>query len=379
MEKENYVQMLPLPHDLETKAVLRQLSRSHRNLAELKGVASTMPNERILLSTLVLQEAKDSSDIENIVTTHDELYKAGLGLNCLVDASAKEVWAYREAVERGFAIVREKGLLANRVIIDVQSTLVGNSAGFRKMPGTKLKRTDGKVVYMPPQDGAVVLDLMQNLEQFINDEAMSPLDPLVKMAIIHHQFESIHPFYDGNGRTGRIVNVLYLVKSGLLDLPILYLSRFITRHKAEYYHLLQSVREKQPDNAEEWEAWVLFMLKGVEVTSAETIRLVKGISSLMDEYKSALRPLFQKQYRRELLNNLFFHPYTKIEFVMRDLMLQRRAATRYLNVIVDAGLLSKEKIGRTNYYINWRLVSLFANCNSNNDDIPPIETIIDAH
>lgn len=375
--KENYmIPLLPLNFDLESKIVLKQLNKSHRRLAELKGIARTIPNERILISTLTLQEAKDSSEVENIVTTQDDLYKAELNLQQnIINASAKEVLAYREAIEKGFSLVRENKLLTNNVIKQIQLELEQNSAGFRTVPGTKLKRNDGEVVYTPPQDGNQILSYMQNLERFINDEDMSDLDPLIKMAIIHHQFESIHPFYDGNGRTGRIINVLYLVISGLLDLPILYLSRYITHHKAEYYYLIQAIREKGEDNAVEWENWILFILKGVEETAIETIRLVKGISDLMNQYKAILRPLFEKQYKHELLNNLFFHPYTKIEYMERDMMVERRTASKYLDKIVKAGLLHKEKIGNSNYYINIGLVHLFMNHSESASETPTIESI----
>jgi len=362
MNKPYHIPTLPLPYDLETKEILKQLTRSHRKLAELKGVALTIPNERILISTLTLQEAKDSSEVENIVTTQDDLYKADLNVKqSIINASTKEVLAYRQAIEKGFELVRGRRLLTNNIIKQIQAELEHNRAGFRTAPGTKLERSDGKVVYTPPQDGAEIIEYMQNLETFINDETMSELDPLIKMAIIHHQFESIHPFYDGNGRTGRIVNILYLVTTGLLDLPILYLSRYITHNKGEYYGLLQAIRDKGTDNAQEWVDWILFVLKGIEETATETIRLVKGISDLMNQYKTILRPLFDKQYKHELLNNLFFHPYTKIEFMERDMMVERRTAFRYLNMIVDAGLLHKEKIGKVNYYINTGLINLFLN------------------
>lgn len=227
----------------------------------------------------------------------------------------------------------------------IQAELEQNNAGFRTVPGTNLKRNDGEIVYTPPLDSIQIMYYMENLERFINDELISDLDPLIKMAIIHHQFESIHPFYDGNGRTGRIINVLYLVTSGLLDLPILYLSRYITHNKAEYYYLIQAIRDKGENNIEEWENWILFILKGVEETALETIRLVKGISDLMSQYKIVLRKLFEKQYKHELLNNLFFHPYTKIEYMERDMMVERRTAAKYLDKMVNAGLLHKEKIG----------------------------------
>ena len=202
------------------------------------------------------------------------------------------------------------------------------------------------------------------------------------MAIIHHQFESIHPFYDGNGRTGRIVNVLYLVTSGLLDLPILYLSRYITHNKGDYYRLIQAIRDKEEDNAKEWEEWILFILKGIEETAEETIRLIKAIAEMMTRYKNILRPLFGKTYKHELINNLFFHPYTKVEFVERDMQVQRKAATKYLGMIVGAGLLEKVRVGKSNFYINTELMRLFADISAKGSSASPlpIESILpDSH
>ena len=358
----NYsIPKLPLHIDLETKAILKQLNLANKQLAELKGVAQTIPNETILINSLTLQEAKDSSEVENIVTTHDELYRADLDIHkAIISASTKEVLNYRHAIQTGFTLIRKNKLLTNNVIKNIQQILEENSAGFRAVPGTMLKNSKGEIIYTPPQDKQIVEQTMENLEQYINDSSMSDIDPLIKMAIIHHQFESIHPFYDGNGRTGRIISILYLVANDLLDLPILYLSRFITHNKGEYYRLLQDVREVE-DNAPQWEAWILVMLKGVEETAKETIRLVKGIAFLMNEYKQILRPLFAKQYRHELLNNLFFHPYTKIDFVQRDMMVQRKAAAKYLDMNVASGLMEKIKIGRTNYYMNTKLIELFVN------------------
>ena len=351
---------LPLPYDLETKAVMRQLNSANRKLAELKGVALTIPNENILISTLTLQEAKDSSEVENIVTTQDELYKADLDLRgSIIKAAEKEVMNYRSALISGFQQVKTHHILTLNAIKEIQQSLENNNAGFRTVPGTNLKNNSGETVYTPPQDGAEIERLMSNLEMFINDNDICDTDPLIKMAIVHHQFESIHPFYDGNGRTGRIVLILYLVMSDLLDLPILYLSRYITHNKGEYYRLIQAIRDKQGDNAQEWEQWILFMLKGVEETASQTISLVKGISMLMADYKARLRPEFGRLYRHELLNNLFYHPYTKIEYIERDLMVSRNTAMSYLNKIVDMGLLTKMKIGKSNYYINNQLVELF--------------------
>lgn len=361
-KEEKYpIPSLPLPYDLETKEVLKQLNRANRKLAELKGVAQTIPNERILISSLTLQEAKDSSEVENIVTTQDDLYRAGLDLSHqFINAATKEVLFYREAINEGFRMVRNKDILTLNDIKHVQEILEQNTAGFRTTPGTQLKReNDGAVIYTPPQDGMAIVRYMSNLEQFINDDHLSQLDPLIKMAIIHHQFESIHPFYDGNGRTGRIINILYLVITGLLDLPILYLSRYITHNKGEYYRLIQAIRDKNTDNAAEWEAWILFMLKGVEVTAADTISLVKNIGRLMAEYKNVIRPDFGSKYNHELLNGLFYHPYTKIDHVVANMQVSRQTASKYLDRIVALGLLKKEKMGKENYYINTRLMNLF--------------------
>ena len=343
MSIEYNIPKLPLDFDFETKAIMRQVTKSNRRLAELKGVALTIPNENILLSSLVLQEALDSSAVENIVTTSDELYRAELDIKGgLTNAATKEVLNYREAMQVGFDMVRRNRLLTLNDIKQIQKTLEHNNAGFRTVPGTKLKSSKG------------------DLERYINDPEIHDIDPLIKMAIIHHQFESIHPFYDGNGRTGRIIAILYLVENDLLDLPILYLSRYITHNKGEYYRLIQRIRDNDPDNAEDWEKWVLFILKGVEETAIETIRLVKSISALMAKYKNILKPLFGKQYKHELLNNLFFHPYTKIEFMERDMSVQRKTAAKYLDTIVsETGLLKKQKLGRSNYYINTELMELF--------------------
>lgn len=355
---------LPLVFEIETKEILKQLSKSRSALAELKGFARVIPNEAILISTLTLQEAKDSSAVENIVTTHDELYKADLNAkDYIVSASTKEVLNYREAIQIGFSLVRAKGLLTNSVLKQIQERLEGNRAGFRTTSGTTLKDSQGNVVYTPPQDSDTINNLMTNLERFINDEGMADLDPLIKIAIIHHQFESIHPFYDGNGRTGRIMVILYLVANGLLDLPILYLSRYITHNKGDYYRLLQAIRDKE-ENIEEWHNWILFILKGIEETSLNTIKMIRAIDGLMREYKGVLRPLFGKQYKHELLNNLFFHPYTKIEFIQRDMQVARNTASKYLDMIVKTGLVEKVKVGKSNYYFNTKLIDLFLNYNS---------------
>lgn len=276
MNKPYQIPDLPLQFKFESLVMYKHLTLASRALAELKGVAKTIPNESILLNTLVLQEAKDSSEVENIVTTQDEVYQADLDMvETITKAAQKEVLRYRQAMLTGFALVRKNKLLINAVIKQIQQKLEENKAGFRSVPGTELKNNSNETVYTPPQTKDEIERLMSNLERFINDKSVCELDPLIKLPIIHHQFESIYPFYDGNGRTGRIINILYLVANDLLDLPILYLSRYINHNKADYYRLIQRVRDNAPDNERNWENWIVFMLKGIEVTANETVILVQ--------------------------------------------------------------------------------------------------------
>lgn len=346
---------LPLAIDLESKAVLKRLPRAHAALAELKGIASTMPNQLVLINTLGLQEAKDSSAIENIITTHDDLYKSELRFNTFSSLSAKEVQNYIGALKVGFELVTKNGMLTTKTILKIQEILEENNAGFRKLPGTALKNSaSGETIYIPPQDTDRINQLMSNLEKFINESSIIDLDPLIKMAIIHFQFESIHPFYDGNGRTGRIINILYLILQNLQNLPVLYLSSYIIRTKSEYYRLLQYVRETNS-----WEEWILYMIEGIEQTAMETIVLIKEIKKLMFSFKRRLRDGY-KFYSQDLLNNLFKHPYTKIEFVVNDLNVSRITAANYLNKLAEDGLIRKEKLGTGNYYINEQLFELLS-------------------
>jgi Fic family protein len=353
--KEHFIlKELPLEIAIETKPVLKQLSQAHRYLAELKGISKTIPNQGILINTLPLLEAKDSSAIENIITTHDELYKESLFGDLYSNASAKEVQNYSRALRSGYETVQKTGLLTNRQILEIQECIEQNRAGFRTQSGTELVNDlTGEIVYVPPQSADDVLRLMGNLEKYINDDSMSSVDSLIKMAVIHFQFESIHPFYDGNGRTGRILNILYLVHKGLLDIPVLYLSRYIIRNKASYYTLIQDVRDSG-----NWESWILFMLTGIEQTAKETIDLVISIRELMDDYKQRLKDTCHF-YSQDLLNNLFSHPYTKIEFLEADLGIHRQTASKYLKELAAAGFLRLEKIGKHHFYINEPLFNLF--------------------
>ncbi len=318
-------------------------------------MSASIPNEAILINTLALQEAKDSSEVENIITTHDELYRSTLVCHP-ENPAAKEVQDYAVALKQGFVRIREHRLIRLADIIAIQQMMEHNNAGLRRLPGTGLKNLQtGETVYMPPQDAREIEGLMNNLVNYINDDGLSDVDPLVKMAIIHHQFETIHPFYDGNGRTGRILNILYLVAQGLLDLPVLYLSRYVIQNKADYYRLLQQTRDSG-----QWEPWLLFMLEGVAQTARQTLHLIQQIKQLMQQYKQGIRRELPKIYRQELLNNLFKHPYTKIDFMKADLGVSRLTAARYLEQLVEHGYLHKEKVGRSNYYINQPLFTLFS-------------------
>ncbi len=351
------ISLLPVIVDVESKTVLKKVANAHRSLAELKGATNVIPNQSILINTLSLQEAKDSSAIENIITTHDELFKTDILKNHLITIAAKEVNNYAKALRSGFESVRETGLLTNNFILKIQREIEENNAGYRKLPGTSLKNDlTGEIIYTPPQHPNDIIKLMDNLEAFINDDKLSDLDPLVKMAVIHHQFESIHPFYDGNGRTGRIINILYLVKENLLNIPVLYLSRYININKSTYYSLLQHVRDTGV-----WEEWIIFLLEGVIQTSHQAISLIYKIKSQMQSFKNEMREKLPKIYSQDLLNNLFYHPYTKIDFIVKDLGISRVTATRYLEELVKVNLLNKQKIGRENYYVNQALYDLLSN------------------
>jgi len=350
------IEFLPIKQEVESKKVLRKAALAHKALAELKGVISSIPNENILLETLTLQEARESSAIENIISTFDEIYQSNLFSNEFASPASKEVHQYAKALIKGFQLVKSNGLFTNNHILKIQAIVEQSNAGYRKLPGTKLLNDKtGEIIYTPPQDHSTIVSLMNNLEKFINDDTLMDVDPLIKMAIIHHQFESIHPFYDGNGRTGRIINILYLIQKELLHLPVLYLSRYIIKHKNDYYRLLQDVRLK--DN---WEEWLLFMLDGVEKTADESIVLINAIKKLMLEYKHRIREKYPKMYSQDLLNNLFKYPYTKIEFIQTDLQVSRNTAIRYLEKLVKDKILVKHKIGRENFYENKELFKLLS-------------------
>ncbi len=368
MEQKNYIiPSLPLVFDVETKAVMKQTTLASRKLGELNGIVEKIPNPEILIRTLSLQEAKDSSSIESIITTHDELYKAEVGAGKYSTIAAKEVSTYADALMEVMKQVMKRGIITEGMIKEIYQYIKHNDAGYTTTPGKSLvNERSQETVYTPPQTIDEIQHHMRNLEIFINDDSLSDLDPLVKMAIIHHQFESIHPFGDGNGRAGRVLNILYLVSKELLNMPVLYLSRYINHNKGKYYDLLQRVRDRNDTSA--WEDWILFMLKGVEQTADESIRFVRGIGDMMMRYKHQIREQLPNVYSQDLINNLFRHPYTKIEFVVNEVGVSRPTAMSYLNQLIEAGLLVKLKLGRENYYVNKELYDFILNAFHNEPD-----------
>jgi len=342
----------PLREKVETIKILRQTNKATAALAELKGIAKTIPNQAMLINAIVLQEAKDSSEIENILTTQDELYKALTVNKSIVSAETKEVVNYRKTIFHGFDLAKNQGFITVNDIVSIQQQLVDNTAGIRSTPGTVLKNdTTGEVVYTPPQHKDEIIELLTNFINHYNQE--DDLSPLINLAILHFQFESIHPFYDGNGRTGRILNILYLMLNGLIDVPILYLSSYIIDNKAEYYRLLN-----QTNKLGKWEEWILFMLKAVETTSKNTITRITNIKDLLELTILKVQEKAPKIYRKELVELLFEQPYSKIEFVVNKLGVERKAASRYLKELENIGVLKSQKVGRETLYVNRELIEI---------------------
>ncbi|AXG68822.1 adenosine monophosphate-protein transferase SoFic [Kordia sp. SMS9] len=353
MHQVNSLDKLPPKREkVETLNTLRQLSIASKSLGELKGIAQTMPNQEMLINAIVLQEAKDSSEIENIITTQDELYKA-LTIAQKQTPQVKEVINYRKAIFLGYDLLRKQGFLKLKDIELLQKTIIENDAGIRNMPGTVLKNdTTGEVVYTPPQEKQVILDLLGNfLEHFNLKQDNFPV--LINLAILHYQFESIHPFYDGNGRTGRILNILYLIINNFLDIPILYLSSYINENKHDYYRLLNKVNK-----SDEWEEYILYILKAVEITANRTITKIASINASLSETIEIVKAKEPKVYKKELIELLFEQPYSKIEYVVKKLNVERKAASRYLNKLEKIGIVTSKKIGREKIYINIRLFEI---------------------
>lgn len=342
----------PAKNKTETVKILRQLVKSSVALAELKGIARILPNPEILLNAIILKEARASSEIENVITTQDKLYQALSAKGIQADSATKEVLRYREAMLYGYRFIKKNGFLSINSVIEVQKILEENNAGIRKLPGTALRNAKtGKVIYTPPDNPDSIKRLMRNLEEYINEE--NDISPLIKMAIQHYQFESIHPFYDGNGRAGRIINILYLIIHKHLETPVLYLSEYIINTKADYYRLLQEVRTK-----ENWEAWILYILKGIEVTANDTIKQVNNIDRLFTKTVSIVRKKAPKSYSKELAELLFEQPYCKAEYLTKRLDISRITASKYLKDLEKAGVLKSKRVWKETLYINAGLFDL---------------------
>ena len=349
----NSLPFLPPKNFTESKAILKQLILSHKALAELKGYSELLPNKNIILSSITIKEAKDSSEIENIITSHDELFRAIVLKRKILKPEIKEVLGYRRALYRGIELIKEKELITTNIILTIQQEIEQNNAGIRKLPGTKLVNgKTGAIIYTPPDNEEVILKLLKNLEDFINTDCDN-FDPLTKMAMIHYQFESIHPFYDANGRTGRIINVLYLVLKNLLNEAFLYLSGYIIKHKSEYYELLRNVTTE-----DRWEQWILFMLKAIEETSKHTLLVSKKIVDAMERAANEIRSKKPKVYSRELVNVLFTNVYTKIFHLVDAKIASRNIASGYLDEIESIGIVKSEKVGRERIFINKKLFEI---------------------
>ncbi len=351
----NELPLLPPQAETETLPVLRKAISAGRALAELKGLGGTIPNQEILINSIILQEAQASSEIENVVTTNDELFKAFSAPNQTFDPATKEVLRYREALWEGFTELGKRGSLATNLYIKTYQTIKKTQAGIRKTPGTALVNGAGGIIYTPPEGEAAIREKLKNLEDYTHGKDKT--DPLIKLAILHYQFESIHPFTDGNGRTGRIINILYLVQQGLLDLPVLYLSSYIIQHKTSYYRRLRAVTEK-----DEWEPWIMYMLDAVEQTALHTRDRIVEIKALIQEtLELAKEKLPAKVYSKELIELLFHHPYTKGSFLVDAGIAKRQTAAEYLKELEKAGILRSHKTGREMLYLNVKLFELLSN------------------
>jgi Fic family protein len=350
----NDLPLLPPKESLiETIAILKQESKSAVTLAELKGLTKTLPNPNILINAVILKEAQASSGIENVITTQDKLYQALYAKSAKPDVATKEVLRYREALLMGTRLIKEKGFLNTNGIIAIQKELEENNAGLRRLPGTALiNNLTNELIYTPPDNFDTISGLMKNLEEYINNDE-DDISPLIKLAIQHYQFESIHPFYDGNGRTGRIINVLYLILKDLLNEPVLYLSSYIIQNKGDYYRLLQEVRTRN-----NWEDWILYMLKGIEQTALSTIKQINKINHLFSETQKLAMKKLPRIYSKDLIEQLFIHPYCKIEFLVENLNLNRKTAATYLKSLEDLGILGSESKGKEVIYINIKLYNL---------------------
>jgi len=352
---EPYNDLHPLPpgHDLESVPVMRQCIAASRALAELKGAGNLIPNQSILINAIPLQEAKLSSEIENIVTTQDELFRAAVEEPGRIVPRTREVLRYRSALRHGYEALKEEPLDIG-LMIEVCRILDNSPVDLRDQEPILIEDLGaGSVVYTPPRGRVLLLSLLRNLEIFLRQP--SELDPLIKMAVAHYQFEAIHPFIDGNGRTGRILNILVLLQAGLLDIPVLYLSRFVIQSKAEYYRRLRAVTEDH-----DWEGWLLYMLTAVEETARWTTARIVAIRDLFEATVERCQQEAPRIYSKELIELIFQQPYCKIAFVVEAGIAKRQTASEYLQELERIGILASEKRGRQVLYKHPALLEALA-------------------
>ena len=352
----NQLPPLPPKKEIESISVLKKAASSHRYLAELKGFAHAIPNQTILINSLILQEARSSSEIENVMTTNNKLFKAFSASTRNVDAQTKEVLRYREALWTGYNRLKRRPVFSTNLFIDIFQTIKQTDESIRTVPGTRISDGRGMIVYSPPEGEIVIRDKLEKLEEFIHKDK-DKIDPLVKLALIHYQFEAIHPFTDGNGRTGRIMNALYLVYNSLLDLPILYLSQYIIKKKNEYYRFLRGVTFKQ-----EWEPWIIYMLNAIEKTSIDTKEKILQVRDQLNKtIEKARSKLPSHIYSKELIELLYEQPFCKVQFVVDKGIAKRQTAADYLNELEKIGILKKSKVGKENLFLNKKLYEILKN------------------
>ncbi|MCR3906235.1 MAG: Fic family protein [Tenericutes bacterium] len=343
---------LPFAVDLNKIEILKQLNTANRDVGELKGILKLLPNPRIILSLINISESKDSSAIENIITSYDEIFKEIVS-KVSIDGKPKEVIKYKHAIDYGFDYIKDKGYISTNGLVEIQGLIEPNKGGIRKLPGTVIiNDKTNQIVHTPPQSESEIRDLMFNLEVFINEN--EDYDPLIQMALIHFQFESIHPFYDGNGRTGRILNVLYLVLKDKIQEPVLYLSKYIIEHKDEYYNLLK----KCNDDIMHIEEFIMYILKGISQTAKYTVDLILRINQAIKLTKSEMKKRLPEIYSHEIVEHLFSFMYTKNEFFRDDLKIARATATKYLKSLEKEGFIVSEKVGKEVIYKNVQLFNL---------------------
>ncbi len=350
MEK---LKTLPFNVNLDRVDILRQLNQANNRIGELKGVMNLLPNPNVVLSLLAVGESKDSSAIENIMTTYEDIYKDMITKK-RISKQAKEVNNYKKAMDAGYQELANKGFISTNLLVRIQKIIEPNKGGIRKLPGTIIMNTDtNEIVHTPPQNEEEIRTLLHNLETYVNEH--TGYDPLIQLALIHFQFESIHPFYDGNGRTGRILNILYLVLKDKINQPVLYLSKYIIEHKQSYYDLLRLCN----NDISQIPKFVLFILKGIVETSQYTIKLVMRINKLIQMTRSEMSVRLSAIYSEDIVIHLFSYLYTKNEFFRNDLNISRPTATKYLKLLEQEGFLVSERVGKEVIYKNIQLVNIF--------------------